>query len=94
MRLVILMAFLVGGATMFGAAVGFFCKGASHRFGDLTMSAAAGVMLASSVVGLLLPAMDTGGRFGLFVLFGGVALACVGMAFFERLTPRLTKRRG
>ena len=94
MRLVILMAFLVGGATMFGAAVGFFCKGASHRFADLTMSAAAGVMLASSVVGLLLPAMDTGGRFGLFVLFGGVALACGSMAFFERLTPRLGARLG
>ena len=94
MRLVVLTALLVGGATMLGAAAGFLFKGASPRVGAHTMAAAAGVMLASSVVGLLLPALDLGGRFGLPILFGAVGSAAAGMDFFERLTPRLPRLFG
>ncbi len=94
MRLVLFAALLVGGSTMAGAAAGFFCKCTSARFGAYTMAASAGVMLATSVAGLLLPAMDAGGRLGLFVLFGGVGTACASMALFDRWTPKLTRRLG
>lgn len=94
MRLVFWMALLVGGSTMVGAVAGFFCKGTSARFGDYTMAASAGVMLATSVAGLLLPAIDAGGRYGLLVLFGGVSAACASMAFFDRITPKLTQKFG
>ena len=94
MRLVVWMALLVGGSTMVGAVGGFCCKDASARFGNYTMAASAGVMLATSVAGLLLPAMDAAGKLGLPVLFGGVGVACACMAFFDRLTPGLIRRVG
>ncbi len=94
MRLVFLAALLVGGTTMLGAVCGFFLKGASERFAGHTMTASAGVMLATSVAGLLLPAMDLGGRFALLVLFGGVGCACAFLALFDRLSTRLTRRFG
>ena len=46
MRMVLLTALGVGGATVVGALIGFVFKKASHRFSDIILSFAAGVMLA------------------------------------------------
>ena len=49
MRLVLLTALGVGGATVFGAVIGFFFKKISHRFSDIVLAFAAGVMLAAAI---------------------------------------------
>ena len=54
----------VGGATAIGALLGFLIKKPSHKMNDLILSFAAGVMLAAAVVGLILPAVDYGGKIG------------------------------
>ena len=55
MELVILTAVGVGGATVFGALIGFIFKKLSHKFSDIIISFAAGVMLAAAVLGLVIP---------------------------------------
>ncbi len=60
MKIVILSALGVGGATALGAIVGFLFQKVSHRFSDIVQSFAAGVMLAASIIGLLLPALEVG----------------------------------
>ena len=50
MDMVLLTALGVGGATVFGAAIGFIFKKASHRFSDIVLAFAAGVMLAAAVL--------------------------------------------
>jgi zinc transporter ZupT len=65
MKLVLLTALGVGGATAFGALIGFIFKKLSHRFSDIVLSFAAGVMLAAAVLGLILPSLEYGGKFGL-----------------------------
>ena len=50
MELVLLTALGVGGATVFGTVLGFVFKKISHRFSDIVLSFAAGVMLAAGVV--------------------------------------------
>ena len=52
MEIVLLTALGVGGATVIGAVLGFALKEISHRFSDIVLSLAAGVMLAA---GLLAP---------------------------------------
>ena len=52
MRMVLLTALGVGGATVFGAVLGFIFKKISHKFSDIVLSFAAGVMLAAAVIGL------------------------------------------
>ena len=67
MNMVLLTALGVGGATIFGAVIGFWFKDISHKFSDIVLSFAAGVMLSAAVLGLILPAVEYGGRFGLLI---------------------------
>ena len=60
MELILLTALGVGGATVVGALIGFVFKKISHRFSDIVLSFAAGVMLAASVLGLVLPSLEYG----------------------------------
>ena len=54
MKMVLLTALGVGGATIFGSVIGFLFKKISHKFSDIVLSFAAGVMLAAAVLGLIL----------------------------------------
>ena len=67
MRMVLLTALGVGGATVIGALLGFAFKKISHRFSDIVLAFAAGVMLAAAVIGLILPSLDYVGNGGLSV---------------------------
>ena len=60
MRMVLLTALGVGGATVIGALIGFIFKKASHRFSDIVLAFAAGVMLAAAVLGLVMPSVEYG----------------------------------
>ena len=71
MEMVLLTALGVGGATVLGAVIGFLFKGFSHKFSDIVLSFAAGVMLAAAVLGLILPSVEYGGKFGLLICYDG-----------------------
>lgn len=57
MLLVLTTALGVGGATLVGALIGFLFKNPSHKFSDMVLSFAAGVMLAASITGLIMPSL-------------------------------------
>ena len=61
MKMVLLTALGVGGATVIGSLMGFLFKNISHKFSDIVLSFAAGVMLAAAVLGLVLPSLEYGG---------------------------------
>ena len=94
MRLVLLTALGVGGATVFGAVIGFFFKKISHRFSDIVLAFAAGVMLAAAVLGLILPALDYGGKFGLLIVIAGIFVGAFCLVLIDRLVPHLHKLTG
>ena len=54
MKIVLLTALGVGGATIFGSLIGFVFRNISHKFSDIVLSFAAGVMLSAAVLGLIL----------------------------------------
>lgn len=64
MELVLLTALGVGGATVIGSLIGFIFKNISHKFSDIILSFAAGVMLAAAVLGLIVPSLEYGGKYG------------------------------
>ena len=72
MEIVLLTALGVGGATVIGAVLGFTFKKVSHRFSDIVLAFAAGVMLAAAVIGLILPSLEYGGFCGLPVTVIGI----------------------
>ena len=94
MELVLLTALGVGGATVFGALIGFIFKKISHRFSDIVLAFAAGVMLAAAVLGLIIPSLDYGGKFGLIITIAGVFAGALCLNLIDKLVPHLHKMVG
>ncbi|MBP3559486.1 MAG: ZIP family metal transporter [Clostridia bacterium] len=94
MQMVIITALGVGGATVFGAIIGFIFKNISHKISDIVLSFAAGVMLAASVLGLILPSIEYGGKYGIIVTVVGIFTGAVCLNIIDKLVPHLHKLSG
>ena len=91
MELVLLTALGVGGATVIGALIGFIFKNISHKFSDIVLSFAAGVMLAAAVLGLIIPSLEYGGKYGILVTVAGIFAGAVCLNLIDKLVPHLHK---
>ena len=89
MKLVFLTALGVGGATVAGSVIGFAFKNISHRFSDLVLAFAAGVMLAAAVLGLIVPSVEYGGKFGLVITVAGIFCGAFCLNLMDRLVPHM-----
>ena len=94
MQIVLLTALGVGGASVLGALLGFVFKKISHRFSDMVLAFAAGVMLCAAVVGLILPSLDNGGRMPLLVTAAGIMLGALCVNLMDKLVPHLHRLSG
>jgi len=94
MELVFLTAIGVGGATIIGSLIGFVFKKISHRFSDIVLSFAAGVMLAAAVLGLVLPSLEYGGKFAILITVAGIFTGALCLNLIDKLVPHLHKLVG
>ncbi len=94
MQLVLLTAIGVGGASLIGAIIGFAFKEISRKFSNIVLSFAAGVMLAAAVLGLILPSLEYGGKFGLLYAVSGIFIGAVALNLIDKLVPHLHRLMG
>ncbi|MBQ8741520.1 MAG: ZIP family metal transporter [Clostridia bacterium] len=94
MKLVLITALGVGGATVIGSLIGFIFKKISHKFSDIVLSFAAGVMLAAAVLGLILPSVEYGGKWGLLYAVVGIFAGALCLNLIDKLVPHLHKLVG
>ncbi len=94
MKLILLTALGVGSATIVGALIGLIFKKITHKFSDLILSFAAGVMLAAAVLGLILPSLEHGGKFRLLVTITGIFTGAVSLSVIDRFVPHLHRLAG
>ena len=94
MEMVLLTAAGVGGATVFGAVIGFLFKKISHTFSDIVLSFAAGVMLAAAVLGLIVPSLEYGGKYGLLITVAGIFVGALCLNLVDKVVPHLHKMVG
>ncbi len=94
MKLVLLTALGVGGATVIGSILGFVFKKTSHKFNDIVLSFAAGVMLAAAVFGLVLESLEYGGKYSIVVTVAGVFCGAICVNLIDKLVPHLHKLTG
>ncbi len=94
MQMVLLTALGVGGATVIGSILGFAFKKLSHKFSDIVLSFAAGVMLAASILGLILPSLEYGGKYGLLITVAGIFVGAICLNLIDKLVPHLHKLVG
>ena len=94
MEMVLLTALGVGGATVIGSLIGFLFKNISHKFSDIVLSFAAGVMLAAAVLGLIIPAVEYGGEWGILITVAGIFVGAICLNLIDKLVPHLHKLVG
>jgi len=95
MDIMFLTALGVGGATLIGALIGFVFKDISHKFSDIVLSFAAGVMLAAAVLGLIIPSVEHGdGKWGLLITVAGIFVGAISLNLIDKLVPHLHKLAG
>ncbi len=94
MQMVLLTALGVGGATVIGALLGFLFKKPSHRFQDIVLSFAAGVMLSAAVVGLILPSLEYGGSLSILITVVGIFCGAFCLNLIDKLVPHLHQMAG
>lgn len=94
MTMVLLTALGVGGATLIGSVIGFIFRKISHKFSDIVLSFAAGVMLAAAVLGLILPSIEYGGKFGILITVAGIFAGALCLNLIDKLVPHLHKLVG
>lgn len=89
MQLVFITALGVGGATIFGALLGFAFKNIPHKWNDGVLGFAAGIMLAAAVIGLILPSAEIVGKTGIWITATGILCGAFFLNFADRMTPHL-----
>ena len=94
MEMVLLTAIGVGGATIVGAVLGFCFKKISHRFSDIVLSFAAGVMLSAAILGLVLPSLEYGGKYSLIITIAGIFIGALSLNVIDKIVPHLHKLAG
>ena len=91
MKLVLLTALGVGGATILGSIIGFLFKNITHKFSDLVLSFAAGVMLAAAILGLIMPSVEYG---NLMITIAGIFVGALSLNLIDRLVPHMHNLMG
>ena len=94
MHIVWITALGVGGATMVGSLIGFVFKKISYKFSDIILSFAAGVMLAASIIGLVLPSLEYGDNIALPITVAGIFAGAFCIKLLDKLVPHLQKIAG
>lgn len=94
MELVLLTALGVGGATVFGAILGFIFRDISHKFSDIVLSVAAGIMLCAAITGLILPSLEYDSPAPLLITVAGVLCGAVFLNLLDKLVPHLHRLAG
>lgn len=94
MVMVLLTALGVGGASIIGALLGFIFKKTSHKFSDIVLSFAAGAMLCASIIGLILPSLEYGGKWAILITIIGIFCGALCINLIDKLVPHLHKLTG
>lgn len=94
MKVALITAMGVGGATIFGAMIGFLFKNISHKVNDMILGFASGIMLAAAVVGLILPSIEYGGKHAVIVTSIGILMGAVLINLIDYFTPHIHKLSG
>lgn len=77
------------GATLVGSLAGFFIKELPHKWNDSILGFCAGVMLAASTIGLIVPALEQASGLWWWIIAGSTLAGALFLNLLDYLTPHL-----
>lgn len=81
-------------ATVFGSLLGFLIKEVPHKWYDTILGFCAGIMLAASTIGLIVPAAEEAGIWRWWLVLAGVVCGMLFLNLMDKVTPHLHKLTG
>lgn len=75
------------GATVLGSILGFFIKKIPHEWNDIILGFCAGIMLAASTIGLIVPAFEQTDYW--WIVAAGVILGAIFLNVLDLVTPHI-----
>ncbi|MBO5285599.1 MAG: ZIP family metal transporter [Clostridia bacterium] len=94
MLIVALTALGVGSATIIGALLGFIFKNLTQKYSKIFLAFAGGIMLSASVLGLIIPSLESGGKFNILITVLGIFAGAICLNVIDKFTPHLHKMIG
>ncbi len=82
------------GATLIGSILGFFIKKLPHKWNDAVLGYCAGIMLAASILGLIVPAFDLCSHNNWWIVVCGVMAGALFLNILDLITPHLHQITG
>ena len=77
------------GASLIGSIIGFFIKELPHRWNDTVLGYCAGIMLAASTIGLIVPAFESVDAGMWWIVVAGVLVGALFLNVLDLVTPHL-----
>ena len=77
------------GSTIIGSILGFLIKELPHKWNDTVLGYCAGIMLAASTIGLIVPAFELAGSAGWWAVSIGVMAGALFLNVLDLITPHL-----
>lgn len=81
-------------ATVIGSLLGFIIKALPHKWNDAVLGYCAGIMLAASTIGLIVPAAESAGIGKWWLILVGVIIGMLFLNLMDLATPHLHKITG
>lgn len=81
-------------ATVFGSLLGFLIKEVPHKWYDTILGFCAGIMLAASTIGLIVPAAEEAGIGRWWLVLAGIVCGMLFLNLMDKVTPHLHKLTG
>ncbi len=89
LNLILVTALVIGLSTVFGTIGGLFIRAIPHKYNDAILGAAAGIMLAAAILGLIVPASEMPGQYTLLLTTAGVIAGAGVVSVLDKITPHL-----
>lgn len=94
LSLLAIITLAVGLSTVVGAVGGLLIRNLHHKYHDIILGAASGVMLAAAILGLISPAAESGNSGALIMTAAGVFSGALIVSVLDKITPHLHRLAG
>ena len=94
MNILLITTLAIGFSTFFGTLGGLFIRKIPHKYNDMILGGASGIMLGAAILGLIVPASEIKGKYTLLMVIAGVIAGALLVSILDKVTPHLHRLAG